>query len=104
MLDEYRRVCVCVQNPILRNRVVVQWLRLCAPNAGGLGSIPGQGNRSCMLQVRPAAVKLKKKKKEIRWCVRAFNSDIVNPCPTCMTFGQPQSFLVDSFFFKRGYC
>ena len=24
------------------------WLRLCAPNAGGLGSIPGQGTRSHM--------------------------------------------------------
>ena len=23
----------------------VQWLRLCAPNARGLGSIPGQGTR-----------------------------------------------------------
>ena len=23
--------------------LVVQWLRLCAPNAGGTGSIPGQG-------------------------------------------------------------
>ena len=28
--------------------LVVQWLRLCAPNAGGLGSIPGQGTRSYM--------------------------------------------------------
>ena len=28
--------------------LVVQWLRLCAPNAGGLGSIPGQGTRSHM--------------------------------------------------------
>ena len=94
-------VCVCVQNPILRNQgtsLVVQWLRLCAPNAGGLGSIPGQENRSRMLQLGPAAVKLKKKK-EIRWCVRAFDPDIVNPCPTCMTFGQPHSFLVDFFFF-----
>ena len=26
--------------------LVAQWLRLCAPNAGGLGSIPGQGTRS----------------------------------------------------------
>ena len=26
--------------------LVVQWLRLRAPNAGGLGSIPGQGSRS----------------------------------------------------------
>ena len=23
--------------------LVVQWLRLCVPNAGALGSIPGQG-------------------------------------------------------------
>ena len=29
----------------------VQWLRLCTPNAGGLGSIPGQGTRSHMLQL-----------------------------------------------------
>ena len=28
--------------------LVVQWLRLCAPNAGGLGSIPGWGTRSHM--------------------------------------------------------
>ena len=27
---------------------LVKWLRLCAPNAGGLGSIPGQGTRSHM--------------------------------------------------------
>ena len=26
--------------------LVVQWLRLCAPNAGGLGSIPDEGTRS----------------------------------------------------------
>ena len=28
--------------------LVVQWVRLCAPNAGGLGSIPGWGTRSHM--------------------------------------------------------
>ena len=28
--------------------LVVQWLGLHAPNAGGLGSIPGQGTRSHM--------------------------------------------------------
>ena len=28
--------------------MVAQWLRLCAPNARGLGSIPGQGTRSHM--------------------------------------------------------
>ena len=32
--------------------LVVQWLRLCAPNAGGLGSILGQGTKFHMLQLR----------------------------------------------------
>ena len=32
--------------------LVVHWLRLHAPNAGGLGSIPGQGSRSHMLKIR----------------------------------------------------
>ena len=32
--------------------LVAQWLRLCAPNKGGLGSIPGQGTWSHMLQPR----------------------------------------------------
>ena len=27
----------------LRTSLVVEWIRLCAPNAGGLRSIPGQG-------------------------------------------------------------
>ena len=53
-----------------RTSLVVQWLRLCTLNAGGLGSIPGQGTRShmpqlgvLMLQLRPGAAKQKKKKK-----------------------------------------
>ena len=36
----------------VRTSLVVQWLRLCAPNAGGSGSIPGQGTRSHVLQQR----------------------------------------------------
>ena len=44
--------------------LMVQWLRFHAPNAGGLGSIPGQGTRSCMRQLRPSAAKLIKKKKK----------------------------------------
>ncbi|TEA38501.1 hypothetical protein DBR06_SOUSAS110406, partial [Sousa chinensis] len=32
--------------------LIVQWLRLHAPNAGGPGSIPGQRTRSQMLQPR----------------------------------------------------
>ena len=33
--------------------LVVQWLQLCAPNVGALGSIPDQGTRSHMSQLRP---------------------------------------------------
>ena len=32
--------------------LVVQWLRFHTPSAGGLGSIPGQGTRSCMSQLK----------------------------------------------------
>ena len=32
--------------------LVVQWLRLSTPNAGGLGSIPGQETRFHMLQLK----------------------------------------------------
>ena len=39
--------------------MVVQWLRLCAPNAGCLGLIPGQGTRSQMLQLRAGMPQLK---------------------------------------------
>ena len=39
--------------------LLVQWLKLRAPNAGGLGSNPGQGTRFHMLQLRPSATKYK---------------------------------------------
>ena len=35
--------------------LVVQWLRLYAPNAGGMGLIPGQRTRADILQLRPSA-------------------------------------------------
>ena len=35
-----------------RDFPVVQWLRLHTPSAGGLGSIPGQGTRSHMPQLK----------------------------------------------------
>ena len=41
----------------LGTSLVIQWLRLQDPNAGGLGSVPGQGTRSHMLQLRPNAAK-----------------------------------------------
>ena len=36
---------------------MVPWLGLCTPNAGGLGSIPGQGTRPHMSQLRPGTSK-----------------------------------------------
>ena len=39
--------------------LVVQWLRLLSPSAGGLGSILGQGTRSYMPQLRLHMPKLK---------------------------------------------
>ena len=51
-----------------KTSLVVQWLRLCIPNAGAPDSIPGQRTRSCLLQQRSCelqvihgAAKLKKK-------------------------------------------
>ena len=35
-----------------RSSLVVQWLRLCTPNAGGPGLIPAQGTRSCLPQLK----------------------------------------------------
>ena len=39
---------------------MVQWLRLHTPNAGGVGSISGQGTRAHMPQLRPGTAKIKK--------------------------------------------
>ena len=41
----------------LGTSLMVQWLRLHVPNAWGLGSIPGQGIKSHMQQLRLRAVK-----------------------------------------------
>ena len=38
--------------------LVAQWPRLCAPKAGGLGSVPGQGTRSHMLQLKSSTAKI----------------------------------------------
>ena len=43
----------------LRTSLVVQWLRLHTPNAGGEGWIPGQGTRYHMPQLRAHVPQLK---------------------------------------------
>ena len=40
------------QKTLARTSLVVQWLRLLIPNAGGLGSIPYQETRSHKLQLK----------------------------------------------------
>ena len=40
---------------LLGTSLVAQWLKLCASNSGGPGSIPGQGTRSLIPQQRPSA-------------------------------------------------
>ena len=72
--------------------LLVRWLRLLDPNAGALGLIPGQGARSHMLQLRvhrpqlrPSAVKLKKKKDRaivILIVTAKFPSTMVEPVHT----------------------
>ena len=51
------------QKKILKKKLgtslVVQWLRLHAPNAGGSGSIPGQGARTHIPQLRVCMLRLK---------------------------------------------
>ena len=42
---------------VVGTSLVVQWLRLLAPKAGGLGLIPGQGTTSHILQQRPGTAK-----------------------------------------------
>ena len=57
-----------VRRPATRNNnnkkmgtsLVVQWLRLCAPGAGGMGSIPSQGTRSHMSQLRVHMLQVKR--------------------------------------------
>ena len=43
---------VILTRTIVGTSLVVQWLRLRAPNARGPGSIPGQGTRSHMPQLK----------------------------------------------------
>ena len=46
-----------LSNPKNSGGLVAQWLRLWAPNAGGLGSIPGQGTSFHLLELRVGTIK-----------------------------------------------
>ena len=48
-----------IRNSNFGTSLVVQWLRLRAPNAGGPGSNPGQGSRSHIPQLKILYVAMK---------------------------------------------
>ena len=58
MNTEFKDSSTCIQVPAPGTLLVAQWLRLCTPNAGGLGSIPSQGSRSHMPQLRVLTLQL----------------------------------------------
>ena len=60
--------CTLVKKQDCVTSLVVQWLRLHAPDAGGLGLNPGQGTGSHMLQVRVHIATSK------AWCSQINNS------------------------------
>ena len=53
----------------LRTSLMVPWLRLCTPNAGDSGLIPGQGTRSHMSQLRVHTPQLKGCNKDCKSCI-----------------------------------
>ena len=63
-----------IKNPFIRTSLVVQCLRLCAPNAGDAGSIPGQGTRSHKPQLRASQAQPNKIFKEKKTKPHSFNS------------------------------
>ena len=54
------QVDYCSEKESWGTPMMVQWLRLQAPNAGDPGLIPGQGTRSPMLQLRPSHIQINK--------------------------------------------
>ena len=52
MFNLYKSNTSTNENYAEGNSLVVEWLRLRAPNAGGLSSIPAQGIRSHTLQLK----------------------------------------------------
>ena len=69
------------QKKIIGASLVVLWLRFHAPNAGGSGSIPGQGTRSHAPEVRPERLhsqNANNKKTEVCKGPRGVNHSVVS--------------------------
>lgn len=55
--EGFGKECAVWKGAHLGTSVVIQWLRLCTPDAGDPGSIPAHGTRSLMPQLIPGAAK-----------------------------------------------
>jgi len=74
---------------------VVQWLRLQAPNAGGgPGLIPGQGTRSCVLQLKTWHSKTENKKIESH----------IPPLRGCSVIPETHCVGLDKIQYNRNFC
>ena len=94
----------------IRNRgvLLVHWLRLCTPNGGDPGLVPGQGTRSHIPQLRPGTTKeinlgfKKKKKRKLRepWSLISKGEQCFKPDPenqgssdSCPHLWRPSQFM-----------
>ena len=73
---------------------MVQWLGLHAPNAGDLVSIPGQGTRSHMLQLRPDQTNNLKNKgsKSLKGLVQVPQRELHNQAWGCLPPQSPSKY------------
>ena len=68
-----------LESPFIGTSLAVQWLRLCASTAGGMGSIPGQGPKILHASVTPSQIK-GKKIKTFYYCISEFQKGKKNAC------------------------
>ena len=90
--------------------LVVQWLRLHAPNPEGLGSVPGQGTRPhipqlkrfCMLQLRcnTAKIKINLKKKKCCCFLKSFYWSTVVDLQCCAGLRKVNQLYMHLLFFR----
>ena len=66
-------VVQCLKHLRIGPSLVVHWLRHCSPNAGGPGSIPGQGTRFHKLQLRVRMPQLKIPHTANKICERVYS-------------------------------
>ena len=79
----YIPLLLCILNMYIGTSLVVQWLRLHTPNAGSLGSIPGQGTRFHMPQLRARMPQLRSPGAPTKtWCNQINKERKENQCNT----------------------